>query len=63
MSYSACGLPFFIEGNFDDSNMLWLEVQKSLRRAAFHIHLLSKEDLTDKKQVVVLDMVKRRNNR
>ena len=60
VSYSSCGLPFFIEGNFDDSDMLLVRSPEEFEADGIHIHLLNKvtKILTDKKQVVVLDMEK-----
>lgn len=60
VSYSACGLPFFIEGNFDDSNMLLARDIEEFEKDNIHIHLLHKvtKILPDKKQVIVLDMEK-----
>lgn len=60
VSYSECGLPFFIEGNFDDYKMLFARDPEEFEQENIHIHLLHKvtKILPDKKQVVVLDLEK-----
>lgn len=60
VSYSACGLPFFIEGNFNDFNMLFARAPEEFEQENIHIHLLHKvtKILPDKKQIVVLDLEK-----
>lgn len=58
VSYSTCGLPFFIEGNFDDEGMLIARSVEEFEQDNIHIHLLNKvtKILPDKKQIIVLDM-------
>lgn len=58
VSYSACGLPFFIEGNFNDEEMLIARTVEEFEADNIHIHLLNKvtKILPDKKQILVLDM-------
>lgn len=60
VSYSACGLPFFIEGNFNDFEMLIAREPEEFEQSNIHIHLLHRvtKILPDKKQVIVLDMEK-----
>lgn len=60
VSYSACGLPFFIEGNFDDVNMLFARDIEEFEKENIHIHLLNRVTriLPDKKQILVLDLEK-----
>lgn len=60
VSYSACGLPFYIEGNFDDAQMLIAREIQEFEDTNIHIHLLNKvtKILPDKKQIIVLDMNK-----
>lgn len=55
VSYSACGLPFFIEGNFDDPKMLLAREPEEFEESNIHIHLLHKvtKILPDKKQIIV----------
>jgi len=60
VSYSACGLPFYIEGNFEDSNMLLAREPEEFEKENIHIHLLHRVTriLPDKKQILVLDLQK-----
>jgi len=60
VSYSACGLPFFIEGNFDDFKMLIARDPQEFEDSNIHIHLLNRctKILPDKKQVIILDIEK-----
>lgn len=62
VSYSSCGFPFFIEGNFDDPEMLIARTVEEFEQSNIHIHLLHKctKILPDKKQVIILD--KENNN-
>lgn len=58
VSYSACGLPFFIEGNFNDFKMLFARDIEEFEQENIHIHLLNRvtKISPDKKQIAVLDM-------
>lgn len=58
VSYSACGLPFFIEGNFNEPDMLIARTPEEFEQSNIHIHLLHKcvKILSDKKQIIVLNM-------
>lgn len=58
VSYSACGLPFFIEGNFDDPEMLIARTVEEFEADNIHIHLLNRvvKILPKEKKVVVLDL-------
>jgi len=60
VSYSACGLPFFIEGNFNDVDMLFVRDIEEFEKENIHIHLLNRVTriLPDKKQILVLDLEK-----
>lgn len=60
VSYSACGLPFFIEGNFDDPDMLLARSPEEFEESNIHIHLLNRcvKILPEKKQIVILDLEK-----
>lgn len=62
VSYSSCGFPFFIEGNFDDPEMLIARTVEEFEQSNIHIHLLHKctKILPDKKQVIIFD--KENNN-
>ena len=58
ISYSACGLPFYIEGNFDDYKMLLARSPEEFEQQNVHIHLLQRaiKILPDKRQVVILNL-------
>lgn len=58
VAYSACGLPFFIEGNFDDPDMLIARDVKEFEESNIGIHLLHRctKILPDKKQIIVHDI-------
>lgn len=58
VSYSACGLPFFIEGNFNDKDMLIARTVEEFEEENIHIHRLNRviKILPDKKQIVVHNM-------
>lgn len=60
VSYSACGLPYFVEGNFDDESMLIARTVEEFEADNIHIHLLHRvtKILPDKKQILVLDIEK-----
>lgn len=60
ISYSECGLPFFIEGNFNDVSMLFSRSPEEFEQDNIHIHLLHKvvKILPEKKQILVLNMDK-----
>ena len=42
VSYSACGLPFYIEGNFEDWRKLLVRSVEEFERNNIHIFLLNK---------------------
>lgn len=58
VSYSSCGLPFFIEGNFADKDMLIARTPEEFEAENIHIHLQNRvtKILPEKKQIVVLDL-------
>lgn len=58
VSYSACGLPFFIEGNFNEMEMLIARTPEEFEQSNIHIHLLHKcvKILPEKKQIIVLNL-------
>lgn len=60
VSYSACGLPFFVEGNFDDYNMLLVRSPEEFKEQGIDVHLLNRVTriMPDKKQIYVLDIEK-----
>lgn len=55
VSYSACGLPFFIEGNFDDYQMLIARSVEEFEESGINIHLLHKctKILPDEQNVII----------
>lgn len=61
VSYSACGLPFYIEGNFDDYKELLVRSPEEFEQENIHIHLLSRvtKILSDRKQILVFDKEKK----
>lgn len=58
VSYSACGLPYFIEGNFNDFNMLIARTPEEYEASDIHVHLRHRvtKILPDKKQVIVVNL-------
>ena len=58
VAYSACGLPFFIEGNFADYNVLIARDISEFEESNIDIHLLNQciKILPDKKQILVKDL-------
>lgn len=60
VSYSACGLPYFIEGNFNDYNMLLAREPQEFEIENIHIHLLNRvtKILPDKKQIIIKNLEK-----
>ena len=39
ISYSACGLPYYIEGNFEDYRQLLVRSPEDFEKKGVHIHL------------------------
>lgn len=58
VSYSACGLPYFIEGNFNDFNMLIARTPEEYEESNIHVHLRHRvtKILPDKKQIIVVNL-------
>lgn len=58
VAYSSCGLPFYIEGNFNDVKMLIAREPSEFEASNVHIHLLNKvtKILPDRKQIIVLNL-------
>lgn len=58
VSYSACGLPYFIEGNFNDFNMLIARTPEEYEESNIHVHLRHRvtKIIPDKKQILVLNL-------
>ncbi|MBP3924913.1 FAD-dependent oxidoreductase [bacterium] len=62
VSYSSCGLPYFIEGNFDDYKMLLVRSPEEFEDQGVHIHLQNKviKIIPEYKQILVEDMVNKK---
>ena len=60
VSYSACGLPFYIEGNFEDWHKLLVRSVEEFEKNNIHIHLLNRvtKILPADKKITVLDIEK-----
>ena len=58
VSYSSCGLPYYIEGNFEDYRMLLVRSPEEFESKNIHIHLKNKavKILPHTKQVLIEDM-------
>jgi NADPH-dependent 2,4-dienoyl-CoA reductase/sulfur reductase-like enzyme len=59
VSYSGCGLPYYIEGNFEDYRMLLVRSPEEFEAQGIHVHLQHRaaKILPGGKQVLVFDMV------
>lgn len=55
ISYSACGLPYYIEGNFEDYRLLLVRSPEEFEKSGVHIHLQSRaiKILPNSKQVLI----------
>src|SRR5574344_921161 len=58
VSYSACGLPYFVEGNFDDYKMLLVRSPEEFEEQGIHVHLKHRvlKIEPSKNQIVVKDL-------
>ena len=58
ISYSACGLPYYIEGNFEDYQMLLVRSPEDFEKKNVHIHLKSRavKIIPEAKQVLIQDL-------
>jgi len=58
VSYSSCGLPYYIAGNFEDYEMLLVRSPEAFEQSRIHVHLLNRaiKILPDSKQVLVYEM-------
>ena len=43
VSYSACGLPYYIEGNFEDWRKLLIRSVEEFEKSNIHIHTLNRD--------------------
>lgn len=58
VSYSACGLPFFVEGNFNDPAMLIARTPEEFEQENIHIHLRQRaiKIIPDEKKVLIKNL-------
>ncbi len=58
VSYSACGIPYYVEGNFDDYRTLLVRSPEEFRAGGINVHLLHKvtKIIPVSKQVLVHDI-------
>ena len=58
VSYSACGLPYYIQGNFEDWRKLLIRSVEEFEKSNIHIHLLNRvtKILPLDKKIVVKDL-------
>jgi NADPH-dependent 2,4-dienoyl-CoA reductase/sulfur reductase-like enzyme len=58
ISYSACGLPYYIEGNFEDYRMLLVRSPEEFEASGVHIHLRNRavKIMPYCKQVLIEDL-------
>jgi hypothetical protein len=45
VSYSACGLPYYIQGNFEDWRKLIIRSVDEFEKTGIHIHLLNRSNI------------------
>lgn len=59
VSYSACGIPYYVEGNFEDYRMLLVRSPEEFAKENIFVHLQHKVSkiLPDSKKVLVEDIV------
>ena len=64
ISYSACGLPYFIEGNFEDYRLLLVRSPEEFEKKNVHIHLKNRavKIIPEAKQVLIQDLESQRAN-
>lgn len=62
VSYSACGMPYYIEGNFDDYRMLLVRSPEEFEQQGIHIHLRNRaaKIIPYCKQVLIEDLDNKR---
>ena len=55
VSYSACGMPYYIEGNFEDWQKLIVRPIEEFEKSGIHVHILNRvtEILPEEKKIVV----------
>lgn len=60
VSYSSCGLPYYVQGNFEDYQKLIIRTPERFKQDGIDVHLLSEviKIMPEKKQIIVLDLEK-----
>lgn len=62
ISYSSCGLPYYIEGNFEDYRLLLVVSPEEFEKKNVHIHLRNRavKIIPEAKQVLIQDLTTQR---
>lgn len=62
ISYSSCGLPYYIEGNFEDYKLLLVVSPEDFEKKNVHIHLRNRavKIIPESKQVLIQDLTAQR---
>lgn len=62
ISYSSCGLPYYIEGNFEDYRLLLVVSPEDFEKKNVHIHLKNRamKIIPEAKQVLIQDLTTQR---
>lgn len=60
VSYSSCGLPYYVQGNFEDYHKLIIRTPEKFKQDGIDVHLLSEviKIMPEKKEIIVLDLEK-----
>ena len=58
VSYSSCGLPYYVQGNFEDYKKLIIRTPEKFEEDGINIHLRNEiiKILPEKKQVIALNL-------
>lgn len=61
VSYSACGLPYYIQGNFEDWHKLIIRSKEEFEKTQIHIHLQNRvtKILPQKQKIEIYDLEKK----
>lgn len=62
ISYSSCGLPYYIEGNFEDYRLLLVVSPEDFEKKNIHVHLKNRavKIIPESKQVLIQDLTAQR---
>ena len=62
ISYSSCGLPYYIEGNFEDYRLLLVVSPEEFEKKNIHVHLKNRavKIIPESKQVLIQDLIAQR---